>query len=355
MCAVHDAIDVATEAGSAWPPGPHAIESISRRGLLMAPLTAALLAACRDDAGTEEAQSGAATRQFKDSLGRVVEISGRPERIVALHEWSGAARVLSLGVPLTGLVTRGGAFERGIADHYDLSGVAKVGEIGQPDLEAILALRPDLIIGLASPDGKPVSGGSDGSFLAKVGAVAPTVYLDQLRPVEEFMRDMGEILGRQDAVAQQEQRWEQRFASVKQSLSDSLARLSAGWAGYFQPTFYVATAAHPFPVIQIVKALGVRFPPVTVEFAARKAAWAELSVEQVGAAQADLLFWGQASGDPRALPNWSSLPAVAAGQTVDLTDTFAGNTYDVYQRAMTFLEPVLRRVRSDVVDESAWA
>lgn len=106
------------------------------------------LAGCSTD-GTSLGEEAPATRTFVDGLGRSIQVPDRPQRIVALNDGNGGAQILSLGLPLVGLTTRGGVLDPanvGMAGSDVLVGVTPVGDYAEPDVEAIATLRPDLIV-----------------------------------------------------------------------------------------------------------------------------------------------------------------------------------------------------------------
>lgn len=331
---------------------PLATRTTTRRGFLAASAGAvalATLAGCGKDSSST-AGASASARTFTDAVGRSVQLPARAERIVALHEYSGGHALLSIGAPVVGINSRNGRIDP-MLSKYDTSKMVTVGEVGQPNIEAIASLKPDLIVGLATK-GKPNF--TDQGVVGKIAALAPTVFLDQLVPVDEFMKNIGTVSGRMDEVDKQRAAWDKEFAAAKDELGAQTKDLSVAYVGWFDPTFYIATSAHPDPTIQILKQVGAYFPPVTVPLAAKGETWAELSSERIDQALADVFIWQDGGGDPTHLPLWKNLPAVKAGQVHHYTTFPPGGSYDSYHEALANIRGFFKGSRHDVVDERSW-
>lgn len=116
--------------------------------VLIAGLAAGLLAAC----GTTEPPAGAppATTaaggpvSFTDMRGKAIDLAAPATRIVAL-EWNVAEHAVSLGVMPVGVADIDGYSKWVKAEPLDAS-VKDVGVRGEPSVDSIAALRPDLIL-----------------------------------------------------------------------------------------------------------------------------------------------------------------------------------------------------------------
>ncbi|WP_081588122.1 ABC transporter substrate-binding protein [Gloeocapsa sp. PCC 7428] len=114
-------------------------------------------------------QSSIETQVVSHALGEV-EIPVNPQRIVVLHD-AVLGAVLELGVKPIGAVYwdhGGGEDFRGIPPEW-VGDIPKVSGMSQPSIEAILLLKPDLILGLAWQE----SYGYD-----QLSAIAPTVLIE---------------------------------------------------------------------------------------------------------------------------------------------------------------------------------
>ncbi len=137
--------------------------------LLALALAAFALSACGGSGPVDGA--GGATRTIVDARGDRVTVPAQPARVVALSEptLDGA---LALGVKP--LATTDGRGQGSISAYLQsrAKGVETVGILGQPDIEKVLALHPDLIL----TDGTAIQ---DDSLIERLEGVAPTVYVSK--------------------------------------------------------------------------------------------------------------------------------------------------------------------------------
>ncbi|MBU8908916.1 ABC transporter substrate-binding protein [Desertibacillus haloalkaliphilus] len=99
------------------------------------------------------------------------EIAGTPEKVVILTN-EGTEALLALGVTPVGAVTSwtGDPWYEHISE--DMEGVQELGTESEPNLEAIAALQPDLIIGNKM---------RQEAVYEQLSAIAPTVFAESLR------------------------------------------------------------------------------------------------------------------------------------------------------------------------------
>lgn len=101
----------------------------------------------KETASSKPAEAPAAdeARTVKHAMGETV-LTGTPERVVVLTQ-EGTEAVLELGITPVGAVNSGlgDSWFPHIADH--MQGVTELGDESQPNVELILELQPDLIIG----------------------------------------------------------------------------------------------------------------------------------------------------------------------------------------------------------------
>ncbi len=154
-----------------------------------------------------------ARRSVQDQLGRTVSVPEHPQRVIAMAP-SITEIVFALGRQscLVG-VTRYSDYPPETANF------PKVGSYVQPDLERILALRPDLCI--AVKDGNP-------EMVAKrLEAVKVPVYAVDPRNLEEVMKTIGDIGGLLDAKQQADelvQKMKTRIDFVKSRAAEAAGR-----------------------------------------------------------------------------------------------------------------------------------
>ncbi len=217
--------------------------------------------------------SDEATRTIEHAMG-TTEISGTPQRIVVLTN-EGTDMLVALGV------TPVGAVKSWQGDPYyeylsaELEDVPMIGDEFQPNLENIVALKPDLIIG---------SKVRQEQLYGKLQAIAPTVFSETLGATwKENFKLYAKALNRETEAQTLLEQWDQRVANLKEQLGDqpptvSLVRFMPGTARiYYEQSFPG----------QIVAEVGLRRPEVQQknDFAA------EIGLESIQDLEADYLFY----------------------------------------------------------------
>ncbi len=176
--------------------------------------------------GTGAAVGSAQSNTITDVKGRTVTVDGPPQRVVCLVSLC-EDMLLELGlrpVAVTGELISHPVFlgEEGKA-------VPTVpGGFLEPDVEAIIGMRPDLVIGLFQSH--------DGLAPALEG-VAPLwiIESDSIDDSLAYQRDMGTLTGRAQQAAASEQRFRDRLAAAEKAASkDKTAGLLLGLDGDFE-------------------------------------------------------------------------------------------------------------------------
>ncbi|MFC0003659.1 ABC transporter substrate-binding protein [Micromonospora siamensis] len=186
---------------------------------LAAALTAALflgvgLTACGESdpvAGTATGE----TREITHAMG-TTRVPAAPKRVVVL-DTDKIDTALSLGVTPVGAATAGEARSwPTYLGEEKLAAIKEVGVLTEPDLEAINALKPDLILGSRFRQEK---------FYDELAAIAPTVFTEKVGVTwkENFLLD-GQALGRQQQARDLLTAYEQRAKEFGASLGDAAAR-----------------------------------------------------------------------------------------------------------------------------------
>ncbi|GAA1873826.1 ABC transporter substrate-binding protein [Asanoa iriomotensis] len=169
-------------------------------------LAAAALTACSSDP-VAPAADDSGTQQITHAMGTTT-IPLHPKKVVVL-DTDKIDTAVSLGVTPIGAVQLPEA-DKPPAYLGDLSAMKDVGEISEPDLEAIAALQPDLILGSKFRQEK---------FYDELSAIAPTVFTDRVGITwkENFLLD-GKALGQEqkakDLLAGYETRAEELGAKI---------------------------------------------------------------------------------------------------------------------------------------------
>lgn len=253
-------------------------------------------------------------RTVKHFAGETV-VTAEPQRVVVVSTGQADA-LLTLGVVPVGSTSGDGAdmippylSDAFPADKAALDAVTPVGTRLAPDLETIATTKPDLIL--------MNSAGKDAQALYEsLSAVAPTVVTQGtgLYWKQDFLL-LADALGR----TEQAQRWLDEYHADAAAFGDSLAdpptvsllRKNGDRIRIFGVASFAGSvaedAALPRPESQ-------QFTDETSQ---------EISTEQLGQADGDWIFYGVQGGDETELtaaPLWPTLPAVAAGQAVEVDD-----------------------------------
>ncbi|MEZ7239464.1 iron-siderophore ABC transporter substrate-binding protein [Rhodococcus sp. GXMU-t2271] len=262
------------------------------------------------DEETAELGSDAAPGQFPRVVTHAAgetTLAAEPQRVVVL-DGGELDDVLSLGLTPVGIASPEGAAEQPsyLADR--LTDVADVGTINNLDLEAIGALRPDLILGSKLRADKMYS---------QLSAIAPTVF--SIRPgfpwKENFLL-VADALGREEKAESVLNDYQTRADEVRESIqgdpSISLVRFMSGRIRLYGNLSFIGV---------ILQDVGLRRPPVQDldELAA------EVSPETITEADGDWIFYssyGRETDEAAVVggPLWSSLPAVRQGRAVAVSD-----------------------------------
>ncbi|MDI6099369.1 iron-siderophore ABC transporter substrate-binding protein [Actinoplanes sp. NEAU-A12] len=143
------------------------------------------VAGCASDA-PPSAPAGA-TRPVTHAMG-TTEVPASPQRVVVL-DTDKVDTALSLGIVPVGAARAGEASGWPAYLGDKVSAMKEVGVLAEPDLEAISALRPDLILGSKFRQEK---------FYDELSAIAPTVFTEKVGITwkENFLLD-GAALGKQ--------------------------------------------------------------------------------------------------------------------------------------------------------------
>ncbi len=194
---------------------PHIVDDLTRREFLVGAGLIALAPSCGDGSGSGEGSSGE-TRRVEHEMG-VSEVPLAPGRVVTLWEPAFSALV-SLGIePVASIgdpADRRKGLGRMVPDGYDLSDVELVGSQGEPDLESIAALEPDMIVGISALD-EPV--------YEQLSQVAPTVSFDWGPGTGDWKGYFDEVAaaaGRREEGRRVVEEYERRAAEVGDGIGD---------------------------------------------------------------------------------------------------------------------------------------
>lgn len=159
-----------------------------------------------------EGQASDEVRTIKHAMGET-EIKGTPQRVVVLTN-EGTEAVLALGIKPVGAVKSwtGSPWYEHIA--ADMEGVQEVGEEGQPNLELIAGLEPDLIIANKMRHEE---------IYEQLKAIAPTVESETLRGDWKInFKLYAEALGKSEEADKQLAAFDSRIEDFKAKAGDKL-------------------------------------------------------------------------------------------------------------------------------------
>jgi iron complex transport system substrate-binding protein len=289
--------------------------ALSVTGLVLAlalPLTACGAA---DAGGTTSEPTTSADPAFPRTVEHAMgstEIPERPERVVVLDTGE-LDTTLALGVVPVGAVTTDASddFLSYLAD--DAADVQPVGTVAEPDLEAIAALQPDLILSNKT---------RHEAIYEQLGQIAPTVFAERVGAVwKDNFRLAAEALGLEEEAESRLEEYEARAAALGESLGDpagttvSAVRFVDGVIRVYTPESFLGTVLADTGLEQLTLPTD------------RTPTFAELGAEQLTSADADIVLFSsyggaEDSGEAAVVagPLWPRLGAVADGRAHAVED-----------------------------------
>jgi iron complex transport system substrate-binding protein len=299
------------------------LEPRLRRTLATLLVPVALLAACGDDDTTADRTADPAPtadtagdesfpRTVEHAMG-ITEIPDRPDRVVVLDTGE-LDSAIALGVTPVGAVRA--PVEDGFLEYLseETAETELVGTIDDVNLEAVAALRPDLILSskLRHED-----------IYDELSAIAPTVFTETVGVVwKDNLAVHAEALGLEDEADQLLADYDERTADIAARLQDergqlptiSMVRFLPEQTRLYQKASFIGT---------ILEDVGLPRPESqdVDDFAAN------ISAEELEMADADIIFtshYGPADDTTKAQltgnPLWDQLGAVQAGDVHEVAD-----------------------------------
>jgi iron complex transport system substrate-binding protein len=175
--------------------------------------TLLLAVACHRDASlpVNSQSTNAACRHVEHAVG-ITCIPEKFERLVTLDEAS-LENAIALGIkPVGGIISD---FSSYLQDR--LTGIKNLGTIGEPNLESILAIKPDLILGLDFQQ----------SIYSLTSKIAPTVLFNFQHSGQwkEVFTNISLALGKKEVAKQVMNQYYRRLEEFKQQMGDDLSKL----------------------------------------------------------------------------------------------------------------------------------
>jgi ferric hydroxamate transport system substrate-binding protein len=299
---------------------------MTTRRTITAVLTVGALAALAACGTTDEATSeptgttdAASAVSITDDRGETVELDAPATKVVSL-EWMQTEMLTSLGVTPVGAADVAG-YTSWVGTSVPLLGEPEdVGTRGEPSVEAVAGLEPDLIIGVTSsiPEGA----------LEQFERIAPVALFDgadasdPIGYVEDQLRSIGTLVGAEDTA-------EEVIATTQQTIEDNAAKIAeAGLEG--TPVVFASPYADGSNITVRMHGPRTAFQAVAVEMGLGSA-WEDpgddayglsyVDVEGLTALPADTRFlnWGNDDEEDVVATSlasnavWQSLPFVQQG------------------------------------------
>lgn len=157
------------------------------------------------------AAEGDSERTIRHVMGDT-DVKGTPEKVVTLFQGATDA-ALALGVQPVGAVEAWieQPWYNYIRDQMD--GVVNLGSENQPNLEAIAALKPDVIV---------ASKTRHEEIYTQLSAIAPTVMTEEVHIWKESLALTAEALNKQAEEQAFLERWDSEVAAFKEKMGDKL-------------------------------------------------------------------------------------------------------------------------------------
>jgi iron complex transport system substrate-binding protein len=268
------------------------------------------LAACSSDPVEESGTDTGGTQEITHAMGTTT-VPKNPQRVVVL-DTDKIDTAVSLGVKLVG-AAKTAEVEAFPSYLGDLSAVKPVGLLAEPDLEAIAALKPDLILGSKFRAEK---------FYDELTAIAPTVFTEKVGITwkENFLLD-GKALGQEQKARDLLAAYEKRAKDLGSSLPPLKVSIVR-----FMPAEIRVYGPDGFSGI-VVKDTGLGRPDRQLLANKEDKRFDKVSPERIAEVDGDVIFvsaYGAKAEEQRTTVTagnlWKELSAVKAGKVYPVAD-----------------------------------
>lgn len=205
-----------------------------KRNIIIGIVSILLISVGLINAQDEETNCEEGFRLFEHAVGETC-VPENPERIVTLTDQNALLPLLELGIRPVGSAGRlveednTTVFRR--VEGYDTEEIVGVGDFFSPNIEAILDLEPDLIVGYEF---------TDDEIYDELSAIAPTVYIQIFnRPLNDALMDFADLVGETERAEELAQAYDERVEALLDELGDDADNITvsvitpAGNAGEF--------------------------------------------------------------------------------------------------------------------------
>ncbi len=277
---------------------------------------------------------GVQSRMITDSAGRLVAIPVRPERVVTLNSSNLGLYVAAGGKP----VGRGTGDMLPGSQKDQFQHIPTVGLPSNPDLDRIIAMKPDLVIGMAFPAHQSLAG-----ILERKGIPVMLQTFTDYADVLEALRLYGELNGKQELAARKIAAVEKhRHQLIAQTSGRPTPRVIIVWA--IDGGLYAALSTSF--IGDLVKRLGGVNVLDLLTPLSKHQAYAPLDFAAVASVQPDVILlidhrFGELAANHLQLwqqPKWQGLTAVQQNRVYNLPySLFAVNPGAQMEAALSVL------------------
>lgn len=242
-------------------------------------------------------------------LGAPICVPQAPQRVVVLDYFYNLGMALELEIPVVGAPLMM-ATDAGLRKRAEDASISDIGDARQPNLERIVGLKPDLILGDSQ---------FHGQFYETLARIAPTALIDAANWKDHLIL-LAEIAGRPDAAADMLRTYFDRVTAIKARVPAetevSVIRIAPhGFHVYLDgPSAYA-----PYAVLAEAGVRRTAYETTTDDTVLKRPDW-----EEIAALEGDILLYvvaaGNTPGQDDALaeatvgnPFWQMLPAVQEG------------------------------------------
>jgi len=246
---------------------------------------------------------------FGHILQAPVCVPGNPQRVVVLDPFYNLGMALEIGVPVVGapLLT---APDAGLRARAQAASIVDIGDTRQPDLERIVALKPDLILG---------DGQLHGQFYDKLARIAPTALID-VADWKDYFLTLGDVTGRSDKTAEALRIFRKRASAIKSRMPADIEVSVIRVATHGFHVYLDGPAAYaPYAVLHEAGVKRTAYETTGDDTVLKRPTWEEIA-ELNGRTLLYVVAAGNRPGQDDELeaetianPLWKMLPAVEAG------------------------------------------
>lgn len=263
-------------------------------------------------------------------------VPGNPQRVVVLDPFYNLGMALEIGVPVVGapLLT---APDAGLRARAQAASIVDIGDTRQPDLERIVALKPDLILG---------DGQLHGQFYDKLARIAPTALID-VADWKDYFLTLGDVTGRSDKTAEALRIFRERASAIKSRMPADIEVSVIRVATHGFHVYLDGPAAYaPYAVLHEAGVKRTAYETTGDDTVLKRPTWEEIA-ELNGRTLLYVVAAGNRPGQDDELetetianPLWKMLPAVEAGRAyrVDKAAWFGFNSVASAHRILDDVE-----------------